>query len=503
MLTFYGGWREMSLRINLALVASILLFSFSEAQNRTPHPPVSAIFLQFDVDQNGVLNLKEVESSRYARQFVRWDADSDDSVNAEDIIRFRKRFGIAADGSMIQKESTFIVPDPEDLPMVDRSHPPSRAAARESAYRLKTREHSVSGVQYKIITDHSQKNYLKALERLAEHHHGEVIRINSLRELSPDKTSEKLQTQLRGAKFVAIAPRIESFTEGMLLDVWALLCGIDEDSLMDVWPGLLIASDAQAFEKLIDQSIEQVDLAGDEIRPLAISQVRNRQETRSLQKAGVLRKVFEERGIDLPVISIYGNDSEGAPQLRGPKTWNLKMPAAGKFVSQFPEPVEKEMNAANLWIMHGHGIPGMSCSMDIQGLPDAMDGKILLSGSCFSAFPWNSDLPSMGTAPGGYQMKQADSFVIRAVDRGAILAFGHQRLNSGFPHLYPVFEALLEGKTAGQAYQELLNGLIEYRDMNPADFALSESDKKSKRPPQNSLLYVMIGDPAFRFTDSE
>ena len=167
------------------------------------------------------------------------------------------------------------------------------------------------------------------------------------------------------------------------------------------------------------------------------------------------------------------------------------------------EPVEKEMNAANLWIMHGHGIPGMSCSMDIQGLPDAMDGKILLSGSCFSAFPWKSDLPSMGTAPGGYQMKQADSFVIRAVDRGAILAFGHQRLNSGFPHLYPVFEALLEGKTAGQAYQELLNGLIEYRDMNPADFALSESDKKSKRPPQNSLLYVLIGDPAFRFTDSE
>ena len=83
----------------MALVASILLFSFSEAQNRTPHPPVSAIFLKFDVDQNGVLNLKEVESSRYARQFVRWDADSDDSVNAEDIIRFRKRFGIAADGA--------------------------------------------------------------------------------------------------------------------------------------------------------------------------------------------------------------------------------------------------------------------------------------------------------------------------------------------------------------------------------------------------------------------
>ena len=188
---------------------------------------------------------------------------------------------------MIQKNPLLLCQIPRIYPWWIRSHPPSRAAAESQPYRLKTREHSVTGVQYKIITDHSQKNYLKALERLAEHHHGEVIRINSLRELSSDKTSEKLQTQLRGAKFVAIAPRIESFTEGMLLDVWALLCGIDEDSLMDVWPGLLIASDAQAFEKLIDQSIEQVDLAGDEIRPLAISQVRNRRETRSLQKAGV------------------------------------------------------------------------------------------------------------------------------------------------------------------------------------------------------------------------
>ena len=215
----------MSLRINLAAGSFYSAFQFFRSSKSNAASARLRDFLQFDVDQNGVLNLKEVESSRYARQFVRWDADSDDNVNAEDIIRFRKRFGIAADGSMIQKESTFIVPDPEDLPMVDRSHPPSRAAARESAYRLKTREHSVSGVQYKIITDHSQKNYLKALERLAEHHHGEVIRINSLRELSPDKTSENYK--LNCVELSLLRSHLESnLSQRVCCSMFGLYCAV-------------------------------------------------------------------------------------------------------------------------------------------------------------------------------------------------------------------------------------------------------------------------------------
>ena len=117
----------------------------------------------------------------------------------------------------------------------------------------------------------------------------------------------------------------------------------------------------------------------------------------------------------------------------------------------------------------------MSCSVDIDALPEDLNGKIVLSGSCFSASPWRSDLPKLREAPGGYQMEQRDAFVIRAVDQGAIVAFGHQRLSSGFPHLFPVLEDWLEGQSVGQAYQQLLNGLIDLQQTGPGDFMIAEA----------------------------
>ena len=145
--------------------------------------------------------------------------------------------------------------------------------------------------------------------------------------------------------------------------------------------------------------------------------------------------------------------------------------------------------------MHGHGVPGMSCSVDIQGIPSNLQGKVLLTGSCFSASPKKSDLPEMRDAPGGYTVKKRDAFILRAIDQGAIVAFGHQRLSSGFPHLYPVLENWLEGRTVGEAYQRLINGLINLKEVKSGDFIIRE---KIKKPAQNSLLYVVIGDPALR-----
>ncbi len=138
----------------------------------------------------------------------------------------------------------------------------------------------------------------------------------------------------------------------------------------------------------------------------------------------------------------------------------------------------------------------MSCSVDVDGLPTNMRGKLLLTGSCFSAVPWQSDLPKLREAPGGYQVQQRDAFVLRAIDRGAVVAFGHQRLSSGFPHLYPILESWQQGQTVGQSYQQLLNALIALTQLQPQDFVIR--DVKQRRIPQNRLLYVLIGDPALQ-----
>ena len=52
-----------------------------------------------------------------------------------------------------------------------------------------------------------------------------------------------------------------------------------------------------------------------------------------------------------------------------------------------PFELTEALAASNLIIMHGHGIPGMSCSVDNRGLPTDLSNKILLTGSCFSAVP--------------------------------------------------------------------------------------------------------------------
>ena len=490
------------LLIFLLAVCGLAESSFSQSAGR--YPSVASIFDDLDVDQDQVLTKVEVVGSRYANQYRRWDVDGDGQVSRADVIKFRKRFGIAADGTQIKTQVRWAIPNPSDLPVVDRDHPPSREVAGQSAYILRTSLHPVSGEQYVILTDHTGDRYLAALKRLAQHHGGKMIHVEHLPSLYKDAAQwNKVQAQLVNARFVAIAPQQSSFTENTLLGMWKLLAGIDSDSMIDVWPGLLIASNEEAFDDLVDQSIHSHTVVPKSVKPLAISQVRNSRETRSLQKAGLLRKLFEEEGIKLPVVSIYGAQADNAPELEEVKTWNLRLKNDRQFIRRFPVDVIAELNSANLWIMHGHGIPGMSCSVDIDGLPESMTGTVVLSHSCFSASPWNSDLPRMTEAPGGYDVEKRDAFLLRAIDRGAVLAFGHQRLSTGFPHLYPVLDSLLEGKTAGQAYQELLNALIDYRGLEPDDFLLSDTDRQETKPLQNILLYVLIGDPAFRLTTDE
>ncbi|MFP6674651.1 MAG: hypothetical protein VB878_06200 [Pirellulaceae bacterium] len=489
------------MRIIICALAILWPFSQSKCDAQPKYPTVASIMKQFDANQDAVLTKDEVADSRYARQFLRWDADNDGKVSEKDIITLRRRFGIAADGSMLPtRQSKFTLPKIDDLPRVGPNSRLPRQAAQESAYILSTKPHAVSGNGYTILTDHNSLEFLKPLRRLADHHKGNLIEVKDLATLS-DRPShfDIIREELRKSKarYVAIAPRLESFRENMLLNMWELLSTLDDDPQIDVMPGFLISSNATGLARLVDQSIAFRPLSAKKVKPFAISQVQRAVETRSLQKSGILRNHFATYGLKTPVVAIYGQQATEATKLPGKNVWNMVVPGGGKFVEQFPDEVVQSLETANLITMHGHGVPGMSCSVDIGGLPADMSGKILLTGSCFSAAPPKSDLLKLRQAPGGYEVKTRDSFVLRAVDNGAVVAFGHQRLSSGFPHLYPVLESWMNGQTVGQAYQQLLNGLIELQGTKSGGFVISNS-KQQQRPPQNRLLYVVIGDPALQ-----
>ena len=391
------------------------------------------------------------------------------------------------------------IPTLAELPRIDRSSPrPAKEMLRNSAFILKFSEHQVPGEAYLVLTDHSERPYLKALEKLAVHRGGEIVRVDDLGSLSEDQAAfRKIQEILveRQAKYVAIAPRWESYRENMILGLWELLSTLDPDPQIDVFPGFLLASSAASFQQLIDRSINFRSLAGKTFQPLALSQVSTRKETRSLQKAAVLRNVFSQYGLETPILAVYTPLAKDAPVLEGRRVWNMRTKAAGEFLKGFPTRAAKTLADASLVVMHGHGIPGMSCSVDIDGIPVDSSNQVVLSGSCFAAAPQKSDFPSPSRVPGGYRVSSRQSFVDRYVERGATVAFGHMRLSSGFPHLFPVLEKWIEGRTVGEAYQQLINAIIGMRGFRSGDFIVRDLER-ARRVPQNTLLYVVLGDPA-------
>ena len=71
----------------------------------------------------------------------------------------------------------FKIPEVGELPRIDRSSPrPAREVLRNSAYILKFKEHAPGGDGYIILTDHSEEDYLKSLEKLANHREAALIR---------------------------------------------------------------------------------------------------------------------------------------------------------------------------------------------------------------------------------------------------------------------------------------------------------------------------------------
>lgn len=491
----------------LPLLAIIVVPTAAVAAQAQQQPHVDEIIKSLDENKDGFLTKHEVASNaRYERQFPRWDSDSDGRVSKEDIVRFRARFGIAADGGRVRARGNrnpaaqpFTIPDVESLTRVGKGTRLSRAVASNSQFILKTEPHDVAGESYVVLTDHTEPSYLVALDRFVSHHHARLARVDDLAVLHKNTAEfDRIRRLLKDAKYVAIAPRLESFRENMVLTMWELLSTLDEDPQLDSFPGFLVASNADSFTALIDQSINHKPVAANKLKPMAINQVQNSRETRSLQKSGILRKYFGNANITTPIVAIYGQQADAAPRLTGGQTWNLKVKSRKQFVKSFDQPINKALAESNLIVMHGHGIPGMSCSMDVDAVPKNCRGKVLLSGSCFSANPVQSDIAKMGQAPGGYAVQPRDAFIVRAIDNGAIVAFGHQRLSSGFPHLFPVLESWTAGQTVGQAYQQLINALIDQKGTTSGDFILSDEQRATKRPPQQRLLYVVIGDPSLQ-----
>jgi len=393
------------------------------------------------------------------------------------------------------------IPDVSQLTRVDRETRPGRDERKSSSFVLRTRPHPVDGDRYVIVTDHTESGYLDALKRLARARDGIIVRVDDLAVLHQHEDRvTRLQAQLRKARvrFLAIAPRKESFRENMLLGMWELTSTLDDDPQLDVLPGVLLASNVRSFSSLIGRSIAHRPTPRAGLRPMAISQVPSARELRSLQKAAVLRKMFARSGLETPIVAVYGRRATEAAKLVGGDIWNLQATKEQRFVKSFPEPAAAALKKCSLLVMHGHGTPGMSCGVDIEGLPGDLSGKVILSGSCFSASPARSDLPAMRQAPGGYRVEQRDAFALRAIDNGASVFFGHMRLSMGFPHLFPVLESWLEGGTVGESYQRLINALVVLQGFGPGRFVVPPDWPAGRRLRQNALLYVVFGDPAMR-----
>ncbi len=474
-------------------------------------PSVSDLVKRFDENGDSKLTKDEVTQPPFSRNFTRWDSNQDGTVTEAEITGFRRKLGIPVEGTATTPDrmqrrdgiatAKLIIPNVAELLRVDRETRPSRQAMKNSAFVMKTQPHAVDGDKYVILTDHTGQGYLQPLQRLAKHRDGVILRVDDLALLYKDSDEmTRVRTQLREAKVrhLAIAPRMETYRENMLLGMWELISTIDSDPQLDAFPGLLLASSEGDFAGLIDRSISHAPLGSRELRPFAISQVPSMQELRALQKSGILRKLFAEQDCNTPTVAIYSPRATDAPKLPGDLFWGYQSKSRGDFLKQFPDPAAREFEKASLLVMHGHGVPGMSCGVDIDAIPEEISAKVLLCGSCFSAAPKKSDLPAMRQAPGGYSVKARDAFVVRAVDNGANVVFGHMRLSQGFPHLFPVLEAWMEGRTVGEAYQELINGIIEMQGLKSGHFVVRESAAKGRQPPQNILLYVVIGDPAIQ-----
>ena len=390
------------------------------------------------------------------------------------------------------------VPKISDVLRVDRDTPPSGQIAVTMTYILKTSPHNTLGDAYVIVTDQTNAGSLKSLERLSQFHHGSLIHVSDLGALlSAASERDQLISALRDARprFVAIAPQRASFNINMLLGMWAVLAALGDDGQLPVFPGILAAPDPAALDALVDRSIHYHPLPADQVRPFVMGQVLGPLPfgQRSLQKVRMMRNYFADYGCTTHnlVILAYTAVQRGVTVAPAPGQWQVQMDAPNTPVPAIPSGALPALNDASLLLMFGHGSPGTECSLDVNAFQEvAMTNKIVMSGDCFSAAP---DEPGVSSPDG------AGSFAMLAVANGATVVYAHMHENSGFPNLFPTLENWTDGLTVGEAYQRLINALIEYYQLSPSNFISGdEGDTQAFVERANNLLYAIIGDPALQ-----
>lgn len=412
-----------------------------------------------------------------------------------------KNLGVLSITSLLMAGSTWLqaidfsetleIPDSESLLRIRTIEDLEHQNIRDNFVSLATEEATAIGEDYTILTDHEDAAFLAPLEKLAAHREGSLVQVSDLSQLYTDKNErEKLKQKLQNTKYLAIAPRSATFSENTVLALFQILTELDADPQIDVFPSFLVASSGEKLAKIVNNAIAYEPLPLAKIQPVAISLVDSKGRINALQKAGYFRAFFAGQGKKTPTYLIYRPQAHDAPSLGEDLIWYRQLDENKNIVETLPEPFEAHFLNSNLVIMHGHGTVGESCRIATEAIEKDLSNKVILSGSCFSAAPTTFDWPLDNQD----KFQDSTSFSIKAMEQGAISTFGHMRLSNGFRYQHPVFESLYAGDSNGEAYHKLINAALKYTP-KAAEKMLTPT-KNRRKPIQNSLLYILFGDPA-------
>ena len=390
---------------------------------------------------------------------------------------------------------SLIIPSVEDM-----RNPPTPNAFGPSAGLAKTKAHPAIGEGYVILSDHQDELARHALERLAKHRGGRVLAVSSLGSLFKDPAEfKRIQKMLRKLKprFVAVAPRLESYRENMHLSILKLLAGLDSDPQLDAFPGYLVASDAAKLSELVERTINYKVLGKDRIMPVSIGAIEDNDSRRyrSYQKAKVVQKMFSQQDKESPAIIITTRKSHTEradfPQLKSSEGNISMLPnAARQTFASLSAPATQVLNENNVLFMFGHGTPERIVGTQVDAFAGIdFSDELVFCGSCMSASSYFADRLNLDSK------KDDKRFAFHAMDNGSVMMLGHMGLCGGFPKVYPMAEHVMDGLSSGEAYQRLMNSIIGTKAI-PAYYPEPPPAKAVSPDPANGLLYILWGDPA-------
>lgn len=502
------------------LALTLFTAGLALAQQSGGPPSVTDLVAELDQNEDGKISKEEADgSARGKRQFARWDRDQDGFATRDEIIAMRRKSGIDAEGNRIagrrgreQSPAKLTIPAIADITRVGDGVRPTRQEMQWSLSIVKTESHPVAKSGYLIVTDHRSEDYLTPLHLLAKHRKGTVMIVKDLATVhSRQEDWDRLSSHLQKVhpRFVAIAPRLESYREKMLIGMWKLLSTLDDDPELDVFPGLLVAPDLPSFEKLITSSMDYKPRSSENFQVFAQCHFTDNSAggIKSLQKVGILRKHFAKHGHETSSLIVAAPKVREERPLKGDDI--LYAVPKRRLLQFFPAEARESLAKSALLVMFGHGSTGMSCGFSVDAFHGIdLSNKVVMAGSCWSGAPTKLDFPMPRRDAAGTELKDnRERFLMRAIENGALVSFGHMRLNQGFSTLYPVLESWTEGKTVGEAYQRLMNALFraekksrldEILALDPSDLQQPGENRRSPAIPGNRLLYVIIGDPALQ-----